>query len=146
MIRCTPVLLAAAAVLATGCAQDSEVTWLDNGMPYHGQSEQGWWHYQFVYHPNAQVYFEPHTKTYYWFEDNVWQSGSELPRELTPLDGRLARVVKLNEAEPMLHHESVLAQNPPSTYVWHPNFDPRQADFGDVRMAEVEQETIEVEK
>jgi len=145
MIHCTRTLLAVAALgaLASGCSSESKVTWLDSGVPYHQNGEGISWNYQFVYHPNAQVYFEPHSKTYFWFENNAWQSGAELPREVTPLDDRLARVVHVRELEPMLQHDSVIAMNPPTSFTWHPDFDARLESYGDAQYAEVGNEVIE---
>ena len=65
------VSTAAAALLVAlgGCAVSSEsITFNDNGQPRHEHGWQDWWNYQFVYHPNEQVYFEPYTGTYHWFQ------------------------------------------------------------------------------
>ena len=65
--------LAATAFLAGGCETTTDVLWQANGTPHHKHPTQGWWSYQFVYYPNAQVYFEPYSKTWYWCEDGHWQ-------------------------------------------------------------------------
>ncbi len=92
-------LVAAAAAFSTGCATTSEsITFQDDGTPRHEHGWQDWWNYQFVYHPNDQVYFEPYSGTYHWFADGTWRTGEELPATLNP-EPRLAQVVFLQEDE-----------------------------------------------
>ena len=128
------LMMMAAAGLTAGCSQDSTVTWQPDGMPHHVHPNQSWWTYEFVYHPNAQVYFEPYTKQYFWFEDGWWHAGDQPPGELV-LDPSLATVVKLQQTAPYPQHGTVLA--------WHPcyrdmppTFDPALFDQMPVRMAQ----------
>lgn len=136
----TVLSIAAVAALGAGCAQP-QVSWLDNGVPYYDHPEQTW-HYQFVYHPNSQVYFEPYTKTYYWYGNGEWHSGSDIPQELRPLDDRIARIVKLQDFEPFNSHPFVVAQHPPSIHMWHEGFDAR-GDYGDLMVAGTETEHVD---
>lgn len=103
------VTLSLAAAVATlgGCAVSSEsVTFQDDGPPRHQHGWQDWWSYQFVYHPNDQLYFEPYTGTYHWFENETWRSGTELPNALSP-DPSLAQVVFLQEGQfPWAQHQT----------------------------------------
>ena len=128
------VSMMAAAGLAAGCSQESTVSWQPDGMPHHTHPYQSWWTYEFVYHPNAQVYFEPYTQQYFWFEDGWWHRADQPPQELV-LDPTLATVVKLQQTVPHPQHETVLT--------WHPcyrdmppQFDPELFDQGPVRMAQ----------
>jgi hypothetical protein len=125
--------LAAMAGLTAGCAQESTVTWQPDGMPHHTHPNQNWWSYEFVYHPNAQVYFEPYTHQYFWFQDGWWHRGDQPPQELT-LDPTLARVVKLQQTSPYPQHGTVLAWHPCHRYM-PPAFDPRLFDQIPVRVA-----------
>ena len=106
--------------IATGCQRTSTVTWQDNGMPYHVHPDQCWWNYQYVYYPNAQVYFEPYTKRFFWFENGIWRSDQQPPSELE-LNPEQARVVKLQNGVPFPQHDTVL--------VWYPCARPLPARF-----------------
>ncbi len=124
----------AAACLGSGCETSTKVTWQDNGVPRHEHPDQDWWSYKFIYHPNAQVYFEPYSKQYFWFEDGVWKQSDSSPREL-PLDRRLAKVVKLQNDLPYKQHDMVLAWQP--CYRAIPaRFDPTLHKDAAVRFAE----------
>ena len=115
MMKSRGISLTAAAMLSAfalgGCSAPTDVTWQANGMPRHDHPSQEWWHYKFIYHPNAQVYFEPYTQRYFWFQDGAWREGHSLPGEVT-LEGRLAQVVNLREEQPSGQHQTVMA--------WHP--------------------------
>lgn len=115
MKRSFALIGAAAALSVTlgGCHRpDSTVSWEPNGMPSHVHPHQEWWSYQFVYHPRAQVYYEPYTQTYFWFADGMWEQGPEVPANI-PLDARSANVVKLQQPAPYVQHASVVAWNWP---------------------------------
>ena len=105
---------AAAALLVAlgGCAVSSEtITFNDDGQPRHEHGWQDWWNYQFVYHPNEQVYFEPYTGTYHWFEGESWTSGGELPAIFKP-DPQFATVVFLKEGQfPWAQHDTTTFQH-----------------------------------
>ena len=105
------LLMVVAAYALAGCETATSISWQRDGVPHHQHPEQEWWHYQFVYHPNAQVYFEPYTKTYYWFEKGSWCAGAKPPTGLE-LNTQLATVVKLQQSLPFVQHDTVLA--------WHP--------------------------
>lgn len=108
----TKVLATAAALglsvaLLGGCSQSrTQVTWQDNGTPHISHPHQQWWNYQFVYYPASQVYFEPHSQTYYWFQNGLWRQGSELPSHI-PLQFENPVTVKLESEQPFMQHHSV---------------------------------------
>ncbi len=105
----------AALTLALGCGSGSSqhtVQWQANGMPRHSDPNTPWWRYQFVYHPREQVYFEPSTHTYFWFENDFWHEGPELPEHFT-LDSKLARVVHTWHEKPYMAHNTATALGSP---------------------------------
>jgi hypothetical protein len=101
----------ATALLCGGCETTTDVLWQATGIPHHKHPEQGWWSYQFVYYPNAQVYFEPYSKTWYWCEHGLWKGGPEPPQTLE-LNADHATVVKLQQELPFFQHETVIAMHP----------------------------------
>lgn len=97
------------AALLGGCnhtPSHSQVSWQQDAAPHIDQQNQSWWNYQFVYFPASQVYFEPHGKTFYWFEQGVWRQGSQLPQHVT-LQNESPSVVKLSSEQPFMQHQSV---------------------------------------
>ncbi len=97
--------------LMTGCESNdstTQVTWQANGTPFHHDAEQDWWHYQFVYYPNKQVYFEPFSQTYYWYDISTWHEGTQLPQHIT-VHGDTPQVVKLKAELPFYQHDTVVA-------------------------------------
>ena len=107
----TLALIAATSLLG-GCETTSQVTWQDNGIPNHVHPWQPWWRYEFLYHPNAQAYYEPYTQQYFWYQDGAWRQGEELPIELA-LRADIAHVVKLQHDLPYLQHDTVRQWWPP---------------------------------
>lgn len=126
--------IAAAALLAAvgGCSTTrTEVTWQENGLPRHEHPWQDWWHYQFVYHPIAQAYYEPYTTTWFWYESGLWWAGSELPRGLFP--DRHPVVVKTRWDAPFLQHDPTILVQHPCPIEPPLRFDPaRQDEFNSV--------------
>ena len=108
----------------SGCQSATTVSWEPSGTPRHEVPGESW-HYQFVYHPNAQTYYEPFTQRYFWFEDGAWRGGDHCPPELS-LDPRLAKVVYLENSVPFIQHDSTYALHPARQPV-HPYFDPHAA-------------------
>ena len=136
------LMLATTGVVAMGgmggCeSTESVVTWQPSGMPKHAHPHQDWWSYQYVYFPDAQAYFEPYTRTFYWYENGTWWPGEELPVEMS-FDKKLARVVYLQEPLPFPQHESVLVWSPCPKPVRTTGFDPRWDSDTHVRMAGAE--------
>jgi hypothetical protein len=110
MKNVTPALVALTAMMLTlpGCQRPmTQVTWEMGGMPSHDHPHQMWWQYQFVYHPQEQVYFEPYTGTYFWFAGDRWEEGSVLPTWIH-LDPEKAEIVKLQEHKPYVQHFAVM--------------------------------------
>jgi hypothetical protein len=59
------------------------------------------------------VYFEPYTRTYYWYDQGLWEEGPDLPASIR-LRTDDAKVVRLQNDKPYLQHESVLS--------WHGSY------------------------
>jgi hypothetical protein len=109
----TTAALTTTCLLAAGCQrQAATVTWQTNGIPRHDHPDQDWWRYQFVYHPDAQVYFEPYTGVYHWYAYGAWHRGTELPGYVA-IDTRLATVAKLQTDRPYMQHQTVAQIHPP---------------------------------
>ena len=91
-----------------GCGHlSSDVVWEADGTPRHvPHNDQAWWRYQFVYHPEAQVYFNPFTNAYYWYSGNEWVESQQLPEHII-LDKNLARVVRVNTKPPHVQHRTI---------------------------------------
>lgn len=109
----TAYALTAAAALTIGATMlggcnhtHSQVTWQDDNTPRHVHQQQDWWNYQFVYFPVAQVYYEPYSETYYWFQDGLWREGNELPSHIK-LQHETPHVVKLESRYPYMQHHTV---------------------------------------
>ncbi len=91
-----------------GCqTTTSHVAWNSRTAPKHVQDGQEWWSHQFVYHPREQVYFEPYLHLYFWFANDQWEEGTELPSNIT-LDHWIARTVKLQHEKPYVQHVTVV--------------------------------------
>lgn len=111
MKKHTPIMLSAAiaaagvVVFAGGCSGGNthEVVWHDNGQPEFVSSHDTWWSYQFVYHPYADVFYEPYTHTYVWPTEEGWDSGDSLPNHIE-LDHDTAQVVFLQQQDPVVQH------------------------------------------
>jgi hypothetical protein len=105
----------AAVTIALGCSTGTSqhhVQWQANGMPRHSDPNNPWWRYQFVYHPREQVYYEPTTATYFWFDNNAWHEGPELPHQFT-LEAKLARIVYTWHEKPYMAHNTATAMGSP---------------------------------
>jgi hypothetical protein len=125
----------AAACSLTGCeSAQSTVSIQSNGVPYHENAVQTWWHYQFVYYPDEQVYYEPFTGTYWWFEQGSWWPGSKLPDQFQ-LEAETAEIVYLQQDRPYLQHGTVLALYPVLKQPNNPAFDPRAWRNGAMQVA-----------
>jgi hypothetical protein len=135
-------LVGATAIVAacslTGCeSAQSSLSIQDNGVLRQDSTAHTWWHYQFVYYPDEQVYYEPFTQTYWWFEEGSWWPGDKLPDEFE-LRREMAQVVYLQHDRPYLQHGTVLALHPVPSHPVNPKFDPRLWWDNDVRMASEE--------
>lgn len=105
-----------AASLATlsmlnGCATPNQyLSWDSNGQPRTDHPEQSWWHYEFVYHPQAELYYEPYTKRYFWFDEHRWEwMSSNQPPRGTSVDPTVSKVVRVKTQDPHMDHVTVLA-------------------------------------
>ena len=65
--------------------------------------------YSYVYYPDAEVYFEPHRRIYYWSEGDSWRSGARVPQNI---ELRSHVMVDLDSSEPYKHHAEVRAKYP----------------------------------
>jgi len=103
----TAAALTTSAAMLSGCTSaQTQVSWEADNTPQHTHQHQDWWNYQFVYYPQAQVYYEPHSKTYYWFADGIWNEGPVLPSRFV-IRYDTPRVVKLESRYPYMHHHTV---------------------------------------
>ncbi|UCD74234.1 MAG: hypothetical protein JSV91_10635 [Phycisphaerales bacterium] len=123
--------LTATAVLGlAGCSPDTTVSWQDNGTPKHFHPAQTWWNYQYVYYAQPQVYFEPYSHTWYWFEDDLWHQGFDLPETISVYD-QTPQVVKLASLPPFEQHDTVASTFGPYFYAYpgslSPNYAPNAA-------------------
>jgi hypothetical protein len=120
-------------LLAAGCQRETAtVTWQTNGIPRHDNPDSELWRYQFVYHPDAQVYFEPYTGVYHWYAWGAWHRGTELP-EYIAVDGRLAAVALLQTDRPYMQHRTVAQIHPPPA-PRAKHYDPLQHPYGPVML------------
>lgn len=98
-----------------GChSLQSDVSWHENGQPRHSHSQQSWWSYKYVYYPHEQVYFEPYSRTYFWFNEDRWEEGDQLPDHIT-VHADDANIVRLQEPKPYLQHVTTLQWSWPHT-------------------------------
>jgi hypothetical protein len=65
--------------------------------------------YSYVYYPDAEVYFEPQTRVYYWSDGGSWRSGPRAPENIVL---RSHVTVNLDSREPYTHHDEVRAKYP----------------------------------
>ena len=120
-----------------GCNQTTSIVeWEMDGTPRHMHPNEHWWQYKFVYHPKAQVYFNPYTHTYSWYDsDNEhWVEGERLPIKYT-IDDDKVKVVKVNFTHPHAQHRTITARKAGPTYVaFHYSIDeyPGQHHFAHV--------------
>lgn len=136
LLRKSTVLLAVLGVaLMSGCGAKTAITWQDNGTPVHQHPSQDWWQYQYVYYPQTQVYFEPFSHTWYWFEDELWHEGTELPQEFS-VHNVNPRIVKLHSMPPYEQHDYVASINGPYLYAYPGSL---SAEYGpNIRMAQAQ--------
>src|SRR5205085_2837715 len=65
--------------------------------------------YHYIYYPQAEVYFEPGRRVYWWKKHGEWRSGTAPPKGI-----RLRGEVTLDVAEPdpWRHHEIIVQKYP----------------------------------
>ena len=76
-----------------------------------------WWDSMVIFHPEANVFFDPYTQTYYFqTEDSTWTSSATLPQQFTLL--RATRQV--------VERRAILKASGMSEYVmaFNPDFEP----------------------
>jgi len=124
-----PVLaLTVCGLAVTGCeSARSTVSWQANGMPRHEHPHQDWWHFQFVYYPNAQAYYEPYSQSWFWFENGSWWNGEALPRGMAPSASQ-AVVVRTRWDLPFLQHDPTMLSMHHVPVDPALRFDPRRTD------------------
>lgn len=98
-----------------GCSYKtgSDITFHPTTLPHHEHPQQEWWNYQFIYHPHAQVYFEPYTRMFFWFEDGEWVEGKKLPAQFV-INPDYSQVVYLKTPVPHAQHLTVVASAGPA--------------------------------
>lgn len=65
----------------------------------------------YYYYPDAEVYYRPENKVYWWHDAGAWVSGPRPPSRIVLRDDRRLRV-NLNASEPWRQHDTVLKQHP----------------------------------
>jgi len=65
--------------------------------------------YQYVYYPEAQVYYVPETRVYWWYASGTWVSGPAAPSGIV-LGSRT--VLRVDAPEPWHHHDVIIKQYP----------------------------------
>ena len=65
--------------------------------------------YSYEYYPDAEVYFEPRSRVYYWSDGGSWRSGAHTPQNIVL---RSHVTVNLNSPEPYKRHDEVRAKYP----------------------------------
>src|SRR5689334_9657495 len=61
--------------------------------------------YHYVYYPEAEVYFVPETKVYFWFEAGVWRSAPKPPPSFV-LGSSVT--LDLDKPEPWKYHKVIV--------------------------------------
>jgi hypothetical protein len=72
--------------------------------------------YHYTYYPDAEVYFDPVARLYWWTHNGVWVSGAAVPAGIT-----LGAGVNLDvdEREPWHHHHDAIVHRYPHHYHHH---------------------------
>ena len=65
--------------------------------------------YQYVYYPDAEVYYVPETRVYWWFAGGTWVSGPAVPNGIV-LGTRTT--IRVDAPEPWHHHEVIVKKFP----------------------------------
>jgi hypothetical protein len=65
--------------------------------------------YEYVYYPEAQVYFVPTTRVYWWYAGGTWVSGPAVPRGIVL---RSRTILRVDAPEPWRHHEVIIQKFP----------------------------------
>jgi hypothetical protein len=65
--------------------------------------------YQYVYYPEAEVYFVPETRVYWWFADGVWVTGPAIP---VGIELGSSVQLRVDAPEPWRHHEVIVKRYP----------------------------------
>lgn len=66
--------------------------------------------YHYRYYPEAQIYYAPHRKIYFWLERGMWYSGPALPKGVA-LKGKKVKV-ELDTGRPYRRHGQTVAKYP----------------------------------
>jgi hypothetical protein len=65
--------------------------------------------FNYVYYPDAEVYYEPQHRVYYWNDGGAWRSGPRAPQNYVL---RSSVRINLDSPEPYRHHDEVRAKYP----------------------------------
>lgn len=66
--------------------------------------------HEYVYYGDHEIYFHPVTKTYYWRENNLWQSGIELPAASRSYITSGGVTIELDTERPYEQHAAVVTR------------------------------------
>ena len=99
-------VVVAIAIGMTGCQNRDYVRWDESGAPATVNARTNEAVYTYVYFPELQVYLEPHSQLYFWFQDGAWYEGNVLPAGLS-IDKQYFEFVELNTPKPWTQHVTV---------------------------------------
>jgi hypothetical protein len=74
--------------------------------------------YTYYYYPDAEVYFEPATQIYFWFDGGGWHRDHVLPPTVV-LQRQSPVTVQLNTAVPWTMHDHVRSAHPGHIVIGH---------------------------
>jgi hypothetical protein len=100
------VAIIAITVGLASCHDSEYVRWDPTGMPARINPATNQAIYRYVYYPNLQVYFEPYSEIYWWFQDEAWYEGNRLP-EGTTVRHEYFQFIELATPKPWTHHVTV---------------------------------------
>jgi hypothetical protein len=94
-------------LLLIGCSEGHQHRSAYGSSGYAGTSGNAM--YAYVYYPDAEVYYQPQHRVYYWSEGGAWRSGAHVPQNIVL---RSSVRVNLNTPEPYKDHDQVRAKYP----------------------------------
>ena len=65
--------------------------------------------YQYVYYPEAEVYYVPETRVYWWSNGGTWVSGPAVPSGIVL---GASTTLRVDASEPWHHHEVIVQKYP----------------------------------
>jgi hypothetical protein len=126
-------LIATAAVALTGCGTTVSQR-IAADMSQQSEAYQAWWGQKMIYHAKANVFFDPFSRLYYWYESDQWTEGASLPSSISLRDDKPTVVTRARMLSASKNAFNVQAFNPYYTTV------PTQPAFGNEAFVEADAE------